>query len=127
MHDPAEIAGTWCAQKGISSIALGPLAGNPFPDARAEFFDAMAKALSLGLDMRIGIETPYREWDKADVIRRGAELGVPFELTLSCMNPQPAASSATAPFLHCGACSKCRERREAFRGLGMEDPAEYAD
>ncbi len=117
-------AGTWCAQNGITSIALGPLAGNPFPDARTEFFAAMADALSLGLDTTIAIETPYRNWHKDDVIRRGVELGVPFELTLSCMNPQPAAGPAIAPFVHCGACSKCRERREAFRQAAVEDPAE---
>ena len=119
-------AGTWCGQKGIASIALGPLAGNPFPDARAAFFEAMALALSLGLDTTIAIETPFRDWHKEDVIRRGVELGVPFELTLSCMNPQPAAAPGAPPFRHCGACSKCRERKDAFRRVGVADPAVYA-
>ena len=46
--------------------------------------------------------------------RRGAALGVPFELTLSCMNPSRAGR-------HCGACSKCRERQDAFMAAGVED------
>ncbi|HEX7087320.1 MAG TPA: 7-cyano-7-deazaguanine synthase [Vicinamibacterales bacterium] len=113
-------AGTWCAQHGIGRLALGPLAGNPFPDATPEFFDAMARALSLGLDHPTAIEAPYRDLHKTDVIRRGLQLGVPFELTLSCMNPQP--SSGAAPYRPCGACSKCRERHDAFAAAGVTDP-----
>jgi 7-cyano-7-deazaguanine synthase in queuosine biosynthesis len=67
------------------------------------------------------------------VIQRGVELGVPFELTLSCMNPVERVSAgasgrsgaSTAPFLHCGACSKCRERRDAFEAAGVRDPTTY--
>jgi len=113
-------AATWCAQHGIGRLALGPLAGNPFPDATPEFFGAMARALSLGLDHSIAIEAPYRNLHKEDVIRRGVELGVPFELTLACMNPQP--STGPAPFRPCGACSKCRERHDAFAAAGLADP-----
>ena len=104
-------------RSGATRILLGPLAGNPFPDATPEFFDAMARALSLGLDTAIAIETPYRSLHKRDVIRRGIELGVPLELTLSCMQPEDG--------MHCGRCSKCRERRDAFREAGVEDPTAY--
>lgn len=104
-------------------IALGPLAGNPFPDARPEFFAAMAAALTLGLDHAIAIATPFLDWDKAQVIRRGVELGVPLELTLSCMNP---AIDGVLP-MHCGLCSKCRERRDAFAEAGVADPSVYAN
>lgn len=107
-----------CALRRIGRVALGPLAGNPFPDATAEFYDAMARALSLGLAHDIRIETPYRTWHKADVIRRGLELGVPLALTLSCMNPVRGE--------HCGACSKCRERHEAFVDVLGSDPTPYA-
>ena len=112
-------AGVVAAAHHAHRIALGPLAGNPFPDARPQFFDAMSEALSLGLDHSIEIATPFLRWDKEDVIRRGIELKVPLEFTLSCMNPAPGPS-------HCGLCSKCRERRDAFAAAGVNDPATYA-
>ena len=111
-------AAVFAARAGASAIFIGPLACNPFPDASPDFFAAMARALSIGLDTRMEIEAPFLELRKSEVIRLGASLGVPFELTLSCM--QPAAG------LHCGRCSKCRERRDAFREAGIEDPAPYA-
>jgi 7-cyano-7-deazaguanine synthase len=110
-------------RNGAHRIALGPLAGNPFPDARPAFFTAMAKALSLGLDHEIEIATPFLSWEKKKVIRRGVELGVPLELTLSCMNPLPYDPLPR----HCGVCSKCRERRDAFVAAGVPDPSTYAN
>lgn len=116
-------AGVIAAMRRARRVALGPLAGNPFPDARPAFFDAMARALSLGLDHEIEVVTPFLQWHKEDVIRRGLELGIPLELTLSCMNP---VDRGAAPPLHCGQCSKCRERRDAFAAIGRSDPAHYA-
>lgn len=107
-----------CAQHGIERIAIGPLAGNPFPDATPEFFAAMARALSLGLAHPLAITAPFADLEKRDVIRLGIELGVPLELTLSCMNPKDG--------LHCGECSKCRERRDAFAEAARPDPTRYA-
>ena len=111
-------AGIYCAQHRIGRLALGPLAGNPFPDATAEFFAAMARALSLGLAHDLEVVTPFSSQHKRDVIRLGVSLGVPLELTLSCMNPKEGA--------HCGQCSKCRERRDAFHEAGVPDPTSYA-
>jgi 7-cyano-7-deazaguanine synthase len=111
-------AGVFCAQRGIPRLALGPLAGNPFPDATPAFFAAMARALSLGLAHPIEVVAPYVALSKAEVITRGVALGVPLELTLSCMNP--------CDTVHCGQCSKCRERRDAFVEAGIEDPTNYA-
>jgi 7-cyano-7-deazaguanine synthase len=99
------------------TLFIGPLAGNPFPDATPAFFTAFSRALSLGLAVPVAVEAPLAAMHKADVIRRGMELGVPLGLTLSCMNPRDGA--------HCGACSKCRERRDAFRDAGVDDPARY--
>jgi len=107
-----------CAGLGIHRLAIGPLAGNPFPDATAEFFEAMGQALSLGLAHQVSIAAPLAGLHKADVIKLGSSLGVPFELTLSCMKP--------AGGLHCGLCSKCRERRDAFREARTADPTPYA-
>ena len=116
-------AGVVASKAKAHRIALGPLAGNPFPDARPAFFSAMAQAMSLGLDHAIEIATPFLEWEKPDVIRRGVELGVPLELTLSCMNPV----TTTGLPQHCGLCSKCRERRDAFADAGVTDHATYAN
>jgi len=116
-------AGVVAARRGAHRIALGPLAGNPFPDARPAFFSAMADALSLGLDHAIEIATPFLEWDKAAVIARGVELAVPLALTLSCMSP-PITDGLPR---HCGLCSKCRERRDAFAAAGVSDPSTYAN
>jgi 7-cyano-7-deazaguanine synthase len=110
--------GVYCALQRIGRICLGPLAGNPFPDATPEFYAAMAAALSLGLAHDIRIETPYRTWHKRDVIRRGQAIGAPLHLTLSCMNPVQG--------MHCGGCSKCRERHEAFLEAIGHDPTGYA-
>jgi 7-cyano-7-deazaguanine synthase len=107
-----------CAQRDIGRIALGPLAGNTFPDATPEFFRSMSSALSLGLAHPIVVATPFAHLRKADVIRLGVELGVPLELTLSCMSPRAGQ--------HCGACSKCRERRDAFNESGVVDRTPYA-
>ncbi len=117
-------AGVVAARHGAQRIALGPLAGNPFPDARPEFFASMSASLSLGLAHPIAIVTPFLDWQKADVIRRGVALRVPLDLTLSCMNPRAGATGAP---VHCGLCSKCRERRDAFATAELPDPTNYAN
>jgi 7-cyano-7-deazaguanine synthase len=110
--------GVFCATHAIHRIALGPLAGNPFPDATPEFLAAMTRALTLGLAHHIDIAFPLAHLHKGEVVRLGVELGVPFARTMSCMNPIGGR--------HCGQCSKCRERLDAFRQVGLDDPAEYA-
>jgi 7-cyano-7-deazaguanine synthase len=111
-------AAVLCASRRIPRIAIGTLAGNPFPDATPDFFAAMARALSLGLDHHVAVSTPLAGMHKEEVVALGASLGVPFELTISCMNPSGGR--------HCGLCSKCRERRDAFDTAGIADPTPYA-
>ena len=112
-------AAVYAASRHISRIVVAPLAGNPFPDATPQFFEALSSAFSLGLGAPVAIAAPFAQLHKEDVVKIGAQLGVPFELTLSCMNP-----SGTT---HCGLCSKCRERRDAFQAAGIQDPTQYAN
>ena len=110
-------AGVFCAAAGINRIVIGTLDHNPFPDATPEFRASIARTLSLGLAHDLEVEAPFATSSKAEVIRKGIALGVPFEHTLSCMKP--------AGEQHCGTCSKCRERHDAFVEAGVPDPTVY--
>jgi 7-cyano-7-deazaguanine synthase len=112
-------AAVYCAAVQIERLVIGTLAHNPFPDATPEFRAALARALSLGLGFPLQIDAPFANLSKAEVVRRGLARGVPLALSLSCMNP--------AGSRHCGRCSKCRERHDAFREAGIADPTEYVD
>jgi 7-cyano-7-deazaguanine synthase len=105
-----------CAREKIGEIAMAPLESNPFPDARPDFFRAFARAVELGVGIKLKISTPFAGLSKAEVVRRGA--GLPLELTVSCARPKGN--------LHCGACTKCAERVEGFVVAGVEDPTLYA-
>jgi 7-cyano-7-deazaguanine synthase len=105
------------AIEGWPTLALGSLAGNPFPDATPHFFATLAGVASEGLRAPLAVVTPFRGLSKAEVIRRGADL--PLELTLSCLRPASDGS-------HCGDCNKCRERADAFAAAGVVDRTRYA-
>ena len=121
-------AAVFCAAAAIDRLALGTLAHNPFPDATGAFRTAMAHALSLGLAHTLTIDAPFANVTKAEVIKRGAALGVPLQMTLSCMKPTTGVLEVRGPrFLHCGTCSKCRERHDAFLEAGVIDGTDYAD
>jgi len=106
----------FCAQAKIGEIAMAPLESNPFPDARPEFFRAFARAVEIGVGLRLKISTPFARMTKAQVVKRGADL--PLGLTVSCARPKSN--------VHCGACTKCAERVEAFAAAGLPDPTIYA-
>jgi 7-cyano-7-deazaguanine synthase len=108
-------AAVWCAVHDVQRIAIGSLGGNPFPDGSPEFFDAFGRSLSLGLGAALSIEAPYRGRAKGALIAEHRSL--PLSLTLTCANPRRG--------MHCGACSKCRERHDAFFAAGMPDETRY--
>ena len=89
-----------------------------YPDCRNEFADAMAIAIKLADWKQVELIRPFVDWTKADIVRRGAELGVPFAQTWSCYKGGER---------HCGRCGTCIERREAFDLAGVEDPTLYND
>jgi 7-cyano-7-deazaguanine synthase len=107
----------FCARNRIGEIAMAPLQSNPFPDARPAFFRAFERAALTGLGLPLKVGTPFLGMSKAQVIRRGRAL--PLELTLSCAQPRRGG-------IHCGACTKCAERIEAFAAARVPDPTRYA-
>lgn len=117
-------AGVFCAAAGVGRLVIGTLDHNPFPDATPAFRDAMAAALSLGLAHPLAIAAPYATREKAAVIALGRQLGVRLDLTLSCMSPRRTDGGFPQ---HCGTCSKCRERHDAFLQAGVRDDTDYAD
>lgn len=123
-------AGVYCAGAHLDRLVLGTLAHNPFPDATPAFRAAMADTLSLGLGHRLTIDAPFASLEKAEVVRLGTALDVPLELTLSCMSPRklPEPREPREPrYVHCGVCSKCRERHDAFVRAGVDDRTRYSD
>jgi len=89
-----------------------------YPDCRNEFADVMATAIKLADWEQVVLIRPFVDWTKADIVRRGAELGVPFTHTWSCYK---------GGALHCGRCGTCIERREAFDLANVDDPTPYAE
>ena len=95
-----------------------------YPDCRPEYmraFEALANlATKAGVEGRgFTLHTPVIALTKADIIRRGRELGVDFALTVSCYQ-------ASAEALACGRCDACRLRRAGFAAAGVPDPTRYA-
>jgi 7-cyano-7-deazaguanine synthase len=106
----------WCHLHDAPALALGTLAGNPFPDATPEFFDALAGVVDQAVGGSVRVLLPYRGLHKVEVMQRGRDL--PLGLSFSCIRPVQSR--------HCGACNKCAERRAAFAAAGLRDPTVYA-
>lgn len=121
-------AAVLCARLGLERIALGLLSNNPFPDATPAFFAALEQSLSLGLNRDFTIARRLTMYHKEEVIRIGTDLGVPLELSLSCMSPSivEGDDESGRRVVHCGGCSKCRERQDGFGLAGIPDKTTYA-
>ena len=88
-------------------------AGNAYPDCSAAFHNAMNDAIYIGSGNQLKIEAPFVNMTKKDVVAKGLELGVPYELTWSCYEGQDKP---------CGVCGTCIDRRKAFEENGIADP-----
>lgn len=88
-------------------------AGDAYPDCSPEFVESMAHAISLGSGGELELEAPFVQWNKAQIVAKGLELGVPYELTWSCYE------GGDKP---CGECGTCIDRAAAFEANGVIDP-----
>jgi len=103
--------------KGCSIIYYGAhsddAAGNAYPDCSSTFNNVMNEAIYEGSGKQIRIEAPFVSWTKAEVVKKGIELKVPYELTWSCYE------GGEKP---CGTCGTCIDRAKAFEKNGISDP-----
>ena len=102
----------------FDTVAYAAHAGDHtiYPDCRPEFATAMDEALKLCDWNTVSLYRPFVQLSKHDLVRKGNELGVPFEKTWSCYAGNDK---------HCGKCGTCVERKEAFELVGLLDPTEY--
>lgn len=106
---------------GCSRIYYGAhsddAAGNAYPDTSEEFNNYMNKAIYVGSGKALKIEAPFINLSKAEVVKTGLGLKVPYEMTWSCYNGKEKA---------CGVCATCIDRKKAFALNGIKDPIEYS-
>ncbi|MFP5349675.1 MAG: 7-cyano-7-deazaguanine synthase QueC [Gammaproteobacteria bacterium] len=115
----------WAEVLGARAIYIGANAVDysGYPDCRPAFIAAFQQladvATRAGVEGgRIEIRAPLISWSKADIIRRGTELGVDYAHTLSCYDPDGEGRA-------CGRCDSCRLRAEGFAAAGVPDPTPY--
>ena len=103
---------------GLTRVMIANHAGDHaiYPDCRPGFVRAMSDAMYAGTYEHVEVFAPYTGLSKADIARRGAQLGLDYGETYSCYKGGEK---------HCGKCGTCRERIEALRDAGIPDPTEY--
>jgi 7-cyano-7-deazaguanine synthase len=119
------LALAWAEVVGASDIFIGVNAidYSGYPDCRPEYIAAFERLANLATKAgvegtRFRIHAPLIALTKADIIRRGLQLGVDYSLTRSCYSPAASGRS-------CGSCDACLLRLAGFREAGIDDPIEY--
>jgi 7-cyano-7-deazaguanine synthase len=111
---------SWGEVLGARAVFVGAVweDSSGYPDCRPEFFRAFEEAVRLGTrpETSLRIVVPVISMSKAEIVRQGLALGVPFERTWSCYQAEESA---------CGACESCRLRLRGFAGAGARDPIPY--
>ncbi len=112
------IAAGHAESRGLKKVMLANHSGDHtiYPDCRPEFVKAMSEAINSGTYIGVELVAPYTMITKADIVKRGSELGIDYTKTYSCYKGGEH---------HCGLCGTCRERREAFMLAGVEDKTIY--
>lgn len=112
---------SWAEVLGARAVFIGAVEedSSGYPDCREEFYRRYAAAVAAGTrpETQLTIETPLIRLTKAQIVRRGLELGAPLHLTWSCYVGEDVA---------CGLCESCRLRLRGFAGAGTTDPIAYA-
>ena len=115
----------WAEVLGACDLVIGVNAVDysGYPDCRPEFiaaFEQLARlATKAGVEgAAFRVHAPLIHWSKAEIIRRGLQLGVDYAMTVSCYQ-------ADAEGRACGRCDACRLRREGFAAVGVPDPTRY--
>ncbi len=106
----------------FGGVGVNAIDYSGYPDCRPEFIRAFERLA--GLATKAGVEgaklrihTPLQKLGKADIVRLGTSLGVPYKLTLSCYDPARGKA--------CGRCDACTLRRHGFEAAGVPDPTVY--
>jgi len=111
---------SWAEALGAEAVYFGAVAedGSGYPDCRPEFYRAFQELVRTGTrpETRIEVVTPVLHLRKSAIVRRGLELGTPFQFTWSCYCDSDAA---------CGRCDSCALRLRGFREAGAADPIPY--
>jgi len=116
------IAVSWAEVIGAKKIFIGAVEedSSGYPDCREVFYQAFNRVIETGTrpETRVGIVTPLIHMKKSEIVRKGAALGAPFELTWSCYQNSEKA---------CGRCESCALRLKGFREAGAKDPIPYEE
>ncbi len=104
--------------RGLKRVLIANHGGDHaiYPDCRPEFVAAMDAAMQAGTYEGVTLVAPYTNISKADIVRRGTQMGIDYGETYSCYRGGEH---------HCGRCGTCTERREAFLEAGIPDPTQY--
>ena len=104
--------------RGLNYVMMANHGGDHaiYPDCRAAFVDAFDEAAKAGTYIGVSLFAPYTNLTKADIARKGRELGIDYAETWSCYKGEEK---------HCGRCGTCVERREALEEAGIDDTTEY--
>lgn len=114
------IATSWAEVIGATRIFIGAVEedSSGYPDCRETFYQAFNKVIEIGTkpETRIQIVTPLIHMKKSEIVKAGARLGAPFDMTWSCYQNSDKA---------CGRCESCLLRLKGFKEAGMKDPVPY--
>lgn len=112
------IAAGMAESRGLSQVLIANHNGDHaiYPDCRNEFICAMDAATKAGTYANVRVAAPYTNISKADIARKGKELGIDYSETWSCYKGGEK---------HCGRCATCVERREALLQAGIADSTPY--